>query len=67
MGGSLERNQPRWQGLSADEWFHVSGRVPEVLIEPLLAHHAKLMKVVQQARGIAVAEDDKVTTGRGLS
>ena len=56
----IERNQPRYQGLSAHEWFHTAGVVPQPLVRPLLDHHAKLMRAVQEARDLASVEDDDV-------
>ncbi len=63
MGHFIERHQPRHQGLSAREWFHLTGAVPAVLIEPLLNHHAKLINVLQQARDLADVEDEPVCCG----
>jgi hypothetical protein len=60
MGDWIERNQPRYQGLSAYEWVRITGEVPQPLVRPLLDHHAKLMRVVQEARDLASVEDDDV-------
>jgi hypothetical protein len=68
MGNWIERNQPRYQGLSAHEWFYVEGKVPEELVRPLLDHHAKLMRAVEEARALASVEDeDPVYTLRRLT
>lgn len=64
MGGSIERNQPRHQGLSAAEWFQVSGRVPDELMQPLLVHHAKLMHMMQLASDMVGGIDEGADCNR---
>ncbi len=64
MSGSIERNQPRHQGLSAAEWFRVSGRVPDELVQPLLAHHAKLMHMMQLASDMVGSIDEDADSNR---